>query len=174
VARTCCCRKQLLQPQGCPNILFITSFFSCIWPSKLVFKYWDIIYMFRAWLPNNYLMFWMVNFAASNIFICWSIYFHIAAIWDSKLILLILIWFKAWFMIICLVLGRANIVLQVQSTWEPYPPSHDFFPSHYSSPSLTYRGFTHHHITFHLNPPRVTEIPPCGDFIITKVMRVSI
>ena len=159
VARTCCCSKSLLEPQGCPNILLITSFCSPIFPSKLVFKCWDIIYMIRYSSPNNYLMFWMVNFAASNIFIFWAIYFHIAAIWDKKFVFLIPIWFKAWFMIICLVSGRANIVLQVQNTWQPSLPSQDSFPSHYSSPRLTYMGFTHHHITFHLNLPRVTKIP---------------
>ena len=65
-------------------MLQITSSCSHIFPSKIVFKYWNIIYMFRDWLPNMYLMFWMVNFEMSNIFIFWSIYFHTAAIWNRK------------------------------------------------------------------------------------------
>jgi hypothetical protein len=40
--------KKLQQPQGCPNMLQITSSCNPILPSKFVFKYWDIIYMFRA------------------------------------------------------------------------------------------------------------------------------
>ena len=94
------------------------------------------------------------------------IYFNNVAFWDNKPFLLVPLSFKACILINCLVLGRANTVVQVLNSRQPFFINKTSSPSLYPSPNMTYMGFHHHLLTFNLNPPRVTEIPPLWWFLL--------
>jgi hypothetical protein len=135
-----------------------------MFPSKLVMQYWDIIHMIRTRLPNNYMVFCMINFVAINTlhccYICVCVCVCVVAFLGQQGFLLVPFWLKACLFIICLVPGKFNIVLQIHNTFTTILHQKDSFPSLFSLPSLTYRGFIGHLLTFHLNPLRVTEISP--------------
>jgi hypothetical protein len=102
----------------------------------------------------------VVRFVDDVTYLLQKICFHTAAFLGQQDFLLDPIQLKALFSIYCLVLGRPNIVLQVHNTWQLFSIHKTQFSSLYPSPELTYSGVHHHLLTFHLNTPRVTGIPP--------------
>ena len=161
-----CCSKCLLQPLGCHNNSLKKSSDIPLLSQKSFSITLELNWSLLAQSLASFTLLLVIHFSAIVIIyllIYILVYCCIIGQQDS---LSCSLDYLTCTSIFCLVSGRYNTLLQVHLTLATYPYQQDSYSSHFPLPTSTYRGSIFHYITFYLNPPRVTGIPPCVRFLL--------